>query len=78
MSEPVIDEIHFLISLPIKLSPASTKVSLFNNVAPISFDSFANELTNGISLLVGSNTLGEIASLGRLNINPYNCTILDN
>ena len=76
--EPEIDEFRFLIFLSIKLSLAFTKVSLFNFLASIFFDSFAIELTNGISLLVISNTSSKINSLGGLNINPPDRKILEN
>ena len=62
--EPAIDAIHFLIVLPIKLRPASTKISLSIFLAPKLSDSFAMELTNG------SIPLLNIISAGRLNKNP--------
>ena len=68
--EPAIDAIHFLIVLPIKLRPASTKISLSTFLAPKFSDSFAMELTNG------SIPLLSIISDGRLNKNPRDC-ILD-
>ena len=76
--ETVIDEIPFLIFLQSKLSPASTIVSLFKFLAPISFDSFAIELTNYMSPLLGLNTSGRINSSDGLTINPPNYTILNN
>ena len=77
--EPVIDEIPFLIFLPIILSPTSTRISLFNFLEPIFFDVFAIEFINGISSLAGRlNKSGEINSLGGININPPDRTISDN
>ena len=76
--EPVIDENLFLIFLLIKLSPSSTKVNLFECSAPIFFYSFAIELTDGISSLVGSNTSFERNSLRGINIDPPDSTILSN
>ena len=69
----------FIIFSPIILSPASTKISLFSFLAPTFFYSFAIELTNDISLLVGRlKTSGGINSSEELCINPPHCTILDN
>ena len=61
--ETLLDEILFLIFLPIILSPASTRWSLFYNLYPFIF---LSEFIIGFS------------SIGGPNRNPPNCTILDN
>ena len=66
--KPVIDEIPFLIFLPIILSPASTKISLFEV-----FYSFAANLTNNINPWVS-----KLKTSGRLNKSPPDFIILDN
>ena len=76
--EPEIDKITFLIFLPITLNTSSTKMSLFDFLVPIFFNSFAIEFTNDISPLVGRlNTSGRINSLGGPNLNSPNCTNLE-
>ena len=58
--EPAIDEIPFLIYLPIIINIASAKISLFNFLADIFFDSFATEFNNYINpLVVKLKTLGK-------------------
>ena len=55
------------------MSPASTKISLFNFLAPKLFDYFAIEFTIDISTLVG-----RLNTLVNLNVNLPNCTIFNN
>ena len=79
--EPEIDEIPFLIFLPSRLSPASTRMSLFIFLAPRFFYSFAIEFSNEsnpLNCALGrSYILDEPNILGGPNRNPPDCTISD-
>ena len=70
--EPIIDNIHFLILLPIILSPASTRMSLFFLVHAL-FNSSKNESANDVV----SGIIGE-PDIDKRVINPPNGTIFDN
>ena len=48
--EPIIEEISFLIVLPIILSPASTRRLLFNSLGPAFCNSFLNEFATELLL----------------------------
>ena len=74
--EPAIDEIPCLIYVPFKLSPASTRISLFIFLASIFFDSFAIEFANEKAPLIGSIGRSDIPD--EENRNCPNCKILDN
>ena len=67
--KPIIDEILFLIFLPIILSAASTRISLFNCLVPVLFNYF---LTIIFAIIVIS-LIGVIGEPG-----SPNCTLLDN
>ena len=72
--KPVIDEFSFLLFLPIILSLASTRISLFNLLVYVFFNSFTNEFVIEFAgdHIISSNILGVA------NRSPPNCTILDN
>ena len=70
--EPVFDEIPFLTFLPIILSLAFTRISLFNFLVPVFFNSFLTEFIIGFANYVISG------SIGGPNRNLPNCTILEN
>ena len=70
--EPVVDEIPFLIFLPIILSPASSRISAVNFLVPVFFNCFTNEFIIGFANDVISG------STGGPNRNHPNCTILGN
>ena len=55
--EPIIEEISFLIILPIILSPASTRRLLFNSLGPAFCNSFLNEFATEFIIIDGGNLL---------------------
>ena len=71
--EPLIDEIPFLIFLPIILCPASTRISLFNFLVPVFLDFFTNESAIGFAndYVTSGSIVGPI-------VNSPNGVILDN
>ena len=72
--QPVIDEIRFLILLPIILSPVSTKRLLSISLGSLFFNFFPNkfflEFGDDITFLIGESNI-----LSSSNRNPHNCTI---
>ena len=72
--KPVIDEILFSIFLRIILRLASKRISLFNYLVPVFFNSFLNECL----IEFANDVISLIGCIDQPNRNPLDCTILDN
>ena len=76
--EALIKEIPFLIFLSIILSHVSTRISIFNFLVPVFFNSFTNEFIIGFANDVFPDAIGGPNKLCQPNRNPPNCMISDN